>query len=342
LAAVPRSSPSLADIARDAGVAISTVSRVLHGHATVAPATALRIRAAAQRLRYRPNLLVQGMQTGRTRTIGVMVPVDDPYHSAMVCGIHDALVGADHAPMLLWSGSQRPLAHPVSELEQLHRLIDRRVDGVIIRPVVDDADDAYLREALDRELPVVAVDRELTRSRVDFVGCQDADGGRQAAEHLLARGHRRFGHLAGALFTSTGRQRHDGFVAAIAAAGASCRTIEDPTFSDGEAQAFQLLSDAPRITALFCANDLLAAGAYRAAARLGVRIPEACSVIGFGDLPFAPLLAPALSSVHQDAYQIGHAAAMRMIARCQGDRSARQRVLIPVQLTLRLSTAASP
>ena len=336
---MPRLSPSLADIARDAGVSIGTVSRVLRGQATVSPATAKRIADAAERLRYRPNLLVQGMQTGRTRTIGVMVPVDDPFHGELVCGIHDALVAADHAPLLLWSGSSRPQPRPVTELEQLHRLIDRRVDGVIIRPVTDAADDIYLREAIERDLPVVAVDRELAAARVDFVGCEDAEGGRLAAKHLLALGHRRFGHLAGALFTSTGRQRHDGFLSTIAAAGASCRREEDPTFSDGEAQAFHLLSAEPRITALFCANDLLAAGAYRAAARLDRRIPDQLSIIGFADLPLARLLAPPLTTIRQDAYRIGQEAVACMLARCQGDRSPRRRVLVPVELTLRASTA---
>jgi DNA-binding LacI/PurR family transcriptional regulator len=339
---MPRSSPSLADIARHAGVAISTVSRVLRGKGTVSPATARRITASAKRLRYRPNLLVQGMQTGRSRTIGVMVPVDDPFHAELVCGIHDTLVAADYAPLVLWSGSSRPLSRTVTELEQLHRLIDRRVDGIILRPVTDDADDVYFREAVSRDLPVIAVDRVLAKVQVDFVGCADADGARLVAEHLLALGHRHLGHVAGALFTSTGRQRHDAFLATAAAAGATCLVVEDPTFSDGEMQARQLLAASPRITAVFCANDLLAAGAYRAAARLGRRIPADLSIIGFGDLPIAALMAPPLTTVHQPAYQIGSEAAARMLVRCAGERSAPRRRLVPVTFTPRASTARVP
>jgi len=339
---MPRPLPSLADIARHAGVAISTVSRVLRGQGTVAPATARRITAAARRLRYRPNLLVQGMQTGRTRTIGVMVPVDDPFHADMVCGIHDALVAEDFCPLVLWSGPARPPHRTVTELEQLHRMIDRRVDGIILRPVIDDADDVYFHEAIERDLPVIAVDRVLTNAQVDFVGCDDADGGRLAAEHFLALGHRHLGHVAGALFTSTGRQRHDAFLAAAAAAGAACQVAEDPTFSDGEQQACQLLAAAPRITAMFCANDLLAAGAYRAAARLGRRSPADLSIIGFGDLPLAALMAPPLTTVQQHAYQIGSLAARRMLVRCAGDRSAPQRLLVPVTFAPRASTARVP
>lgn len=331
--------PTLSDIAQAAGVSIGTVSRVLRGQATVSPATARRITAAAERLRYRPNLLVQGMQTGRTRTIGVMVPVADLFYGEVVAGIHDALTLADHAPVLLWSDSPGLKQRPVTELEQLHRLIDRRVDGLIIRPVTDDADDFYLREASDRQLPVVTVDRELVRSGADFVGSEDVIGGQLVAKHLLSLGHRRVGHLAGALFTSTGKGRHDGFVAAIAAAGATCLTDEDPTFSDGEAEAMRLLTAAPKITALFCCNDLLAAGAYRAAARLKISIPHEVSVVGFADMAFAKLLAPPLTTVRQDAYRLGQEAAARILARCDGDRSARKRVLIPVHLMVRASTA---
>jgi DNA-binding LacI/PurR family transcriptional regulator len=115
---------------------------------------------------------------------------------------------------------------------------------------------------------------------------------------------------------------------------------EDPTFSDGETQAAHLLATAPRPTALFCANDLLAAGAYRAAARLGLRIPADVSVVGFADLPFAGLMAPPLTTIRQDPYAIGQAAVQRLLARCDGDRAPPIHQLIPVALTVRASTAA--
>ena len=178
-------------IAEEAGVSIMTVSRVLRGKEDVAEATRERVLEVAGKYGYRPNLLVRGIQTGKTGTIGVLLP-PFPSYDELLSGIHDELVQADHVPINIWSASdavdQSIDAH---EVTQIHRLLDRRVDGVILKPVDEAVSDDYLREVWERGIPLVVVDRELPRTHADFVGTDDLEGGRIVARHLLGLGHRR-------------------------------------------------------------------------------------------------------------------------------------------------------
>src|SRR5436190_14896382 len=121
-------------VAELAGVSQATVSLVLSGRGVSSDETQRRVREAAGHLKYRPNLLVHGIQTGKTRMIGVMAPPMDFYWSQVLYGIHDVLVGADHVPVILWTAHAGPgkgnrTGYEVDELEQIHRLLDRRVDG---------------------------------------------------------------------------------------------------------------------------------------------------------------------------------------------------------------------
>ena len=137
-------------IAEEAGVSIMTVSRVLRGKEDVAEATRERVLEVAGKYGYRPNLLVRGIQTGKTGTIGVLLP-PFPFYDELLSGIHDELVQADHVPINIWSASdavdQSIDAH---EVTQIHRLLDRRVDGVILKPVDEAVSDDYLREVWER------------------------------------------------------------------------------------------------------------------------------------------------------------------------------------------------
>src|SRR5205085_8202469 len=124
-------------VAEIAGVSQATVSLVLSGRGVSAKDTQQRVLKAAEQLKYRPNLLVHGIQTGKTRMIGVMAPPMDFYWSQVLYGIHDVLVAADHVPVILWTAHSGPgrgnrTGYDVDELEQIHRLLDRRVDGVIL------------------------------------------------------------------------------------------------------------------------------------------------------------------------------------------------------------------
>jgi LacI family transcriptional regulator len=337
-------STSLRQIAEASGVSISTASRALLRQSNVRAETRKRVLAAADRFKYRPNLLVRGMQTGRTHTVGVMLRVTDPFYGQIYAGIHDALLAVDHVPILVWSGRdpQQARRGGVTELDQIHRLVDRRVDGVILVPVVDAASDDYLHEVWDRKIPLVAIDRELPESQANFVGCDDRAIGQMAAEHLLGLGHRRLGHLAGPGFASTGRHRREGFEAAAAAAGAQVVVVEEPTFMAGHDKADELLNRPDRPTAIFAANDHLALSVYDAAAQLGLRVPEDLSVMGCGNLAYGKSLRPSLTTIDQQPRKIGQQAAQLLLRARDGgdDPTDPVRIRLSPELVPRASTAA--
>jgi LacI family transcriptional regulator len=184
---------TMKSVAEKAGVSQSTVSRILAGQRQYATKTVDRVLAAAEHLKYRPNSLVRGILTGRTRCVGVMVPASSRFYGPMVEGIHDAMCEADHVMSITWSKRSLPVADDTTELALIHRLVEQRVDGIILRPTCDEATQAYFEEIWQRRLPRVAVDRDLPGARADFVGTDDDAGAAAAAGHLLGLGHR---HLA--------------------------------------------------------------------------------------------------------------------------------------------------
>ena len=332
---------SLKQIAEASNVSIATVSRVLRNRGEIADSTRERVLSAAKDLRYRPNLLVKGLQTGRTQSCGVLMELGDPFLAQIFVGLQDELQLHDYAPIALRVSADQNEAGRPSELKQIHRLLDRRVDGIVLRPIVDAASDLYLEEVWNRGLPLVAVDRRLPHSHADFVGSADAMGGRLAAEHLLHLGHRRLAQIAGPSYTSTGRERAAAFTDVVSQCpGATCYQREDPTFCDGLPQAEELLALPRPPTAIFAGNDLIAAGIYQAARRRDLGIPTDLSIVGFGDLRISNQLSPRLTSVRQEPRQIGRAAAQITLQRIDGTlpKDQVQCVEIPTKLIVRSST----
>ncbi len=333
---------SLRMIAEETGLAIGTISRILSGKDQCAPETRDRVLEAARKMSYHPNQLARAMHTGRTLAVGVINCGWDEFFTAIARGIHDVLTGRRYLPICVSAKSDPSDDAGVGELDLIHRLIEQRVDGVILRPTADSVTDNYLHEVWERRLPLVAVDRRLTRTRADFVGTDDETGGRLAAEHLLELGHRRLGHLAGADEVTTARLRRQGFEQAVAEVpGATCETVPDPSFHDGAGAARCLLQMDPPPTAIFAANDYEAASVYRVAGEMDLSVPGDLSVVGFSDLPLARMLTPPLTTIHQDPRRIGMQAARLMLDRLDGKLAEDQprSICLRPHLVVRESTA---
>jgi LacI family transcriptional regulator len=346
----PQSQVSQKLIAREAGVSQSTVSLVLAGREITSEETRRKVLATAERLKYRPNLLVQGMQTGKTKMIGVMAPPLDSYWSEILYGIHDVLAAADHVPITLWtahegSGPRGRFAPVANELEQIHRLLDRRVDGVILWPPFASLFSRHVHEFVSRDLPVVTIDHRLPPEfKADFVGSDEAHGGRMIAEYLYSLGHRRLGHLAGPGVATWAVARRTAFEGSVRdMPDADCVTLEAPHGETalGLETARALLSRprGSRPTAIFAASDLYAKCVYRAAAEKGIRIPDDLSVVGFSDDDFSGEMGPPLTTVHQPAYEIGQRAAEVVLGRSTGE--IRSRAPLVEELPVKLVTRAS-
>ncbi|MCX5632065.1 MAG: LacI family DNA-binding transcriptional regulator [Phycisphaerae bacterium] len=336
---------SLKQIAESTNLSITTISRVLRDNGEVSSDTRKRVLDAAKKMRYRPNMLVQGIQTGKTRTMGVVVPPYDSYWTSVLCGIHDALTEADHVYINVWcpyTGSD----HSYIDLlqEQLHRLIDRRVDGFILWAHLAPLYNENLIKDLEaRDLPVVTIDHELS-----FADCVETDewlGATLAAEHLLELGHKHIAHLGWDSFYKWAHLRRTFFEQAIEKSGkASCLTITCKEDEDVEGAAKTLLSANPRPTAIFACSDRVAKMIYAVAGQMGLKIPGDLSVIGFADLEFSQWMQPSLTTIRQNGREMGKVAAKTLVERsCSNNRDIPpRRIQIKCEIIKRASTAVAP
>lgn len=337
---------SLKAIAKRANVAEATVSRILRQRDTCSPETRERVLQVARDLKYRPNMLVQGMQTGKTLSVGVMLPhVREPYNRAYEA-LHDELAARGYCPFLLCTGGDRSASPdlPTSELVQVHRLIDRRVDGVVIAPAAFALYDKSLREVWERNLPMIMIFGELDVPQAQFVGVDEHRGGELAAEHLLSLGHRRI-----AVVESEARllrERINGFVAACDAAGVSPKRVlsEDEYRCRGHAASLVHEADPP--TAVFCESDFLAESFCDAAMVRGFKIPADVAVVGFGDLPVTRIRRPQITSVSPPNPEVGRRAATLLLdaidGRLVGRKPKRESIRLEPRVVPRASTVGGP
>ncbi len=327
------------DVAARAGVSTATVSRYVRGQRV---RSAEAIRAAIAELNYRPSVAAQSLKSGRTRTIGVVVPdINNPYFAAVVKGMESAT--RDRGYRILLANSDES-----SEREEdLLADLAHRVDGLILAPATEqDHTPLRMREA---GVPVVFVDRDLTGDeQFDSVLVDNHQGGRSAAEHLLSLGHTRIAAVNGGQDTTPGRGRREGFVKALAAAGVEIPAHYDLIGDFREASGYQLtlglLSLAEPPTALFTANNLMTLGALKALHDMRVDIPRQLSLIGFDDLDTGPLLRPPLTVVDRPMVEQGVLAMRLLLQRLEGtgqDLTPR-RVVLGTRVVERASTGAPP
>lgn len=341
-------SASLKDIAQQANVSIATASRALRNRKEIAPETRARVQQIAQRLRYRPNQLARSILTGKTKTVGVIFPrgaqrVD--FCLQILLGIHIELGQADYHAICLWSDDNDSFNTDQHIAAQIHSLIDKRVDGFIVNPSID-ARETYIREIAERQLPMVLVDIDLPGSNCDFVGTDDFTGAYKATEYLLRLGHRRILHIHGPASSSTALGRKEAFIKANKDIDNSDYTLaEDPLFGADPYGSLLIAQTAlraePKPTAIFCANDYIAAAVYKAARREGLRIPDDLSVVGFADIEFCELLDPPLTTIKQDPFEIGRAAATLCIERINDaeNQTQNRKILLKPELIFRQSAA---
>ncbi|MEU0385702.1 LacI family DNA-binding transcriptional regulator [Streptomyces chartreusis] len=326
--------PTSRDVAQAAGVSQAAVSLVLGDkwRGRVSEATAQRVREAARDLGYRPNLAARNLRLGRTRTVLLVVPaLTTEFFAGVYTGA--ARVAAEHGfGVVLYPSPEGigPARDPFASAQAA-------LDGVIASSMAADALTAIRGEAL----PLVMLDSDPAGSLgAATVNLDIADGVRQVAEHLLSLGHRRFLHLAADVPSWTFEVRARELAVRLAAVpGTSVRTARAPISIEGAVAATEaaLSVRGPRPTALVCDDDKLAAGAYKAARRLGLRIPDDVSVTGLDDLALATAIDPELTTVRLDAELFGERGMQALVAVLEGHSP--EGGDIPVHLLVRGSTA---
>lgn len=334
--------PTIREVAREAGVSIATVSHALSGKRPVSGATRRRIKAAAQRLGYRPNQVAAAMITGRTRTLGIIVPdIANPFFGELVRAAESAAAARGYTIVICSSELD-----PALEARYVEVLQDRRVDALLYLAGTD-AGNGSLRPLARSGLPLVVLDEALPSAprTASVLTVDNEEGGRLAARHLLDLGHKELGVITGPAGLPTARARLGGYVEVAAEAGLKphrrrIRYAAAYTLEAGRSAAADLLAREPDLTGLFCANDLMALGAVGAARELGRDVPRDLSMVGFDDIFVSALVSPPLTTVRQPVVRLGKEAADLAIALIEQETAGPERRTLPVALVVRDSTAA--
>jgi LacI family transcriptional regulator len=343
--------PRLKDVAAAANVSLSAASRILRGERDRFGAeTCERVLDAARQLGWRRNLLVNGMQTGRTRTIGVMIPPFDSFWVDVLAGIHIELAAADYLPITVWVGDCQEIPHfekgEDEGFKQISRLLDRRVDGLILWPSFAVAYYEHFRELLERRVPVAVIDHEYSEDQIaDSIETDEAASARAVAEHLVNLGHERIACMSAreTSWQAWSIRRRECFAQAVEdLIGREVKSWRlNPWGTDGREVALEILSQDPRPTAIFAVTDHEALFLYEAAAELGLHKPQDVSIVGFADLDFSATLRPPLTTMRQRPREIGRRAAQQVLDRLDGgaEETPPTTIKVGADLIVRKSTA---
>jgi LacI family transcriptional regulator len=329
----------MADVARQAGVSLMTVSRVVNNKDDVSADTRQHVQATIKQLGYRPSDIARGLVTKRTGAIGLVVPdVSNPYFSEVVRGAEHVAYAKNYSVLLCNTEEDTE-----RELAVLQSLEEKCVDGIVLcssRLAEDE-----LEEAISRHPAAVLVNRRLEfageRGGVGVVTLDDIAGGQMATQHLLDGGHQAIGFLAGPPASHSGQGRMEGYRVAMTTAGilAFPQWIKHcaPTVEGGRASTRKLLGDTPGLTALFCFNDLVAIGALQTCVDLGLTVPGNVAIVGFDDIPLAALVTPALTTCRISRYELGTQAMELLLKRIDGDTEECEEIILPTELIIRNS-----
>lgn len=315
---------------------MSTVSHALSGRRKVSPATVARIQAAIEQLDYRPNALAQAMITGRSQTLGLVLPdIVNPFFAHVARGAQD--MARDRGYSLILCNSD---LRPTSELRYVDTLLAHQVDGIMFMPGSTSADQA-LERLVRSGIRYVLVDEALPGPESVGVFSDNEDGGRQAGRHLLDLGVRRPVFIGGPNELPTVREKETGFRQALAKAGIEPVASRYGRYRTdaGFAMVRSLLDEGIRFDGLFAADDLLALGAIQALRSAGRQVPQEVAVCGFDGMPGGELWTPSMTTIAQRIHELGATAIRLLVDLIEGRLVAIPRVVLPVSLLVRDSTA---
>jgi LacI family transcriptional regulator len=326
---------TIVDVARRAGVSVSTVSHVVNRTRHVNADTARLVEEAIAFVRFRPNALARSLKRASTDSVGIaMSVISNPYFSDIVCAIEAEC--ARLGLMVFLSDTQDDPAQELKVVEALHQ---RRVDGIILAASAD-PDCRAVNYLSDNRIPFVLVDRFVS-PRFDQVGVQNKSAMQLLVAHLASHGHRRIGFIAGPSGFSTARERIEGYKAALKANGLA---YDEALLAPGSASTESAdratrtlfeLADPP--TALAAGNNLTTIGAMHALRELGLRVPDDVALVGFDDFEWADYFEPRLTVIAQPCREIGREAASLLIKRLGAPEGNARTIRLKPKLVMRTS-----
>lgn len=329
------------DIARELGLTGSTVSRALSDHPRISATTKALVRKKAQELNYRHNALASTLRTGKSNSIGVVIPrINRHFFANLIHGIEQVCAEAGFHLLICQS-----LESNEKERAVLKTLLNSRVDGILVSLSAESEQTDHLKAIANQGVPVVLVDRithgmeHPSVTNEDFQTCYDL------TSHLVRQGCHRLVHFGGPAHLESYDQRYKGFQKALEEAGLTEFQQLSPILTDEEGyrQTKQLFQQDPTPDAIVSASDYSAQGAFRALQELGIEIPGDVALSGYANEPFTTLIHPQMTSVELFPEQMGKEAAgmlLDLINHASGTEPARNRIQ-PV-IHFRASTQKSP
>ncbi|AOH55001.1 LacI family transcriptional regulator [Peribacillus muralis] len=307
---------TIKDIAKVAGVSVTTVSRALNGYFDVNEKTKQKILAVAKELNYSPNTLARGLVMKKSKTIGLLVSgmskenIKDNFTFEVLCGINETASTLGYDLILFNTNTTKQREKTYTQLCR-----ERRVDGAIVQGIRKD--DPYLKEILESDIPCVLIDIPIQTDSVGYVTTDNVSGAKKAIEHLIQLGHKNIGMINGHEGAYVSEERLKGFMEKHTEYNLPVNKewIVDGAFEEdaSERVTYKLLEEYKEIDALFCASDVMALGALKACHKLGKTVPDDISIVGYDNITLASYCLPPLTTIGQEVYKIGSEAADLLI-----------------------------
>jgi len=327
---------TLRDIAKEAGVSTTTISRALNNKPDVSSKTKDKIIKIAKNLGYTPNLLAKSLRSKKSKTIGVVLAdISNPFFSAVAKGVENAARKKSYSIILCNTDEEYE-----KEEEALQVLVEKRVDGLLITPVQKEYKD--ILRIKEQKIPLVLVGRHFDTIGTNSVVSDDSLGGFLATEYLIKKGHRKILYISGPLHISSASERLNGYKEALKKYKISFKKklVRGYTAKMDEAYMLmeKLLKEKLDFTAIFTFSDFLAFGIMRALHEEKLKIPDDVAVVGYDDIEFSSILEIPLTTVHMPKYRLGMEGTNMLIDEIEGKNSGKpQKLVIKPELIVRES-----
>lgn len=324
------------EVAKLAGVSLSTVSRVLNGKTSVNPAFREKVEKAMAELNYRPSSVARSLATNRSDSVGLLIAeLNTPFFGELMKSVESTLRAANKHVIITVGHHDLE-----TELDGIDFLISRQCDALILH--VEALDDEQLANINESKLPIALVNRLVPGLEDACISLDNEKGGYMATQHLIHKGHTAIACIAGPQDKEDAQQRFAGHLKALEEA----KITPDPdlvylgdfTEESGDAGLTHLIAHAPKFTAVVCGNDWMASGAINRAREMGINMPMDLSVIGFDDVLFAHHLSPKLTTIRNPIDEMGKMAAQYILQKVYKQERNVQNLFEP-QLVERQSTS---
>ncbi|WP_051718910.1 LacI family DNA-binding transcriptional regulator [Hymenobacter sp. IS2118] len=331
---------SMADLARELGVSMTTISRALSDHHSIGPATKQAVLKLAKKLNYQPNHLAAALRKGKSKLIGVIVPyIEGRFFASVVHGIETAASKAGFSVIICQSGED--VEH---ERKNLETLLSAQVAGILISVSLNTLDFKHFEKVRKHGVPLVFFDRLLEGDHVNAVVLNDREGGYQATSHLLEQGCRRVAHICGTQHLNIYKNRRQGYLDALQRYGIapddSLIRDSNMTLESGAQCMADLLALPNPPDAVFAAGDTAILGALQLLKSRGLRVPQDVALAGFSNEALTQVAEPMLTSVDQRTEEMGQAAfrLFTELLSAEGTAFSQRQVVLQPQLFVRASS----